>query len=362
MKRTVFISYSWDSEEHCSWVYSLVKHLRQANEITVLVDKDLKPGHHFLRVIEKAITEADYVLIICTPRYKEKADSGSGGVGYEGGIISNEIYCNHNASKFIPVLREGSFSTALPTFCAGRKGVDLSNDSADEFRALVQTILDDNYEKSFFEPPDSHHSNEHNFDTCFPIYWLIDCSGSMNGERIHAVNETAREIILDLQDSVWKEHGVQILFNVISFSTGAKIVCHNTDIDEFKWEDLDGSGMTCFGEALELLNEELSSLQRIKNRYSQMMSPVFILITDGSPTDNYVYAHDKISSNRYFNKGIRIAISIGDDADEKVLRQFVGEKGAVFDANDKEDIKRTLSLSINLSQGIITPIHKTGSL
>ncbi len=37
--------------------------------------------------MERSITGSDYVLIVCTPTYKQKADARVGGVGYEGHII-----------------------------------------------------------------------------------------------------------------------------------------------------------------------------------------------------------------------------------------------------------------------------------
>ena len=68
------------------------------------------------KFMEEQITSADYVLIICTPTYKRKADKRTGGVGYEGHIISGELMNLSNERKFIPVKRKGTFENAIPTF------------------------------------------------------------------------------------------------------------------------------------------------------------------------------------------------------------------------------------------------------
>ena len=51
--------------------------------------------------MEKSISDSDYVLVICTPKYKEKSDNRKGGVGYEGHIISGELLSTGNERQFI---------------------------------------------------------------------------------------------------------------------------------------------------------------------------------------------------------------------------------------------------------------------
>lgn len=92
--------------------------------------------------MERAIASADYVLIICTPKYKARADGRVGGVGYEGNIISSELYGNNNERKFIPVIRRGDYKSSLPIYCAGKNSADLSGDpySIEEYSKLLSTL------------------------------------------------------------------------------------------------------------------------------------------------------------------------------------------------------------------------------
>lgn len=77
--------------------------------------------------MEQSVRSSDYVLIVCTPAYKQKADARIGGVGYEGHIISGELFSGHNERKFIPVIKEGGVEESLPTFLKGKLAVDLGD-------------------------------------------------------------------------------------------------------------------------------------------------------------------------------------------------------------------------------------------
>ena len=121
----VFVSYSWDDETHQEWVMGFTEKLRK-NGIDARVDRYLTPGRDIVKFMQDEIRESDIVLVIITPNYKKKSESGTGGASYEKGIISHEIYNNQDTAKFIPVLKEGEFATACPDFMSGRKGFDFS--------------------------------------------------------------------------------------------------------------------------------------------------------------------------------------------------------------------------------------------
>jgi hypothetical protein len=76
--------------------------------------------------MEARVAESDYVLFICTPSYKEKADKRAGGVGYESNIITGELYNSQNETKFIPLLFSGTWDTSLPSWASGKSGLDFT--------------------------------------------------------------------------------------------------------------------------------------------------------------------------------------------------------------------------------------------
>ena len=90
MNPTVFIHYSWDSENHKKWVLNLANRLIK-NGVDVFLDRfDLKIGSNLSCFMEKVV-DSTKVLIIATENYKVKPENREGGVGYEFQMISGEI-------------------------------------------------------------------------------------------------------------------------------------------------------------------------------------------------------------------------------------------------------------------------------
>lgn len=146
----VFISYAWEDDVK-SWVKEFADRLK-SDGVDVHFDQgDLKLGDRLPKYMEEQITLADHVLIICTPTYKRKANRRTGGVGYEGHIISAEMINFSNERKFIPITRKGTFKSAIPTFLAGKFGTDLSADNNQyetNYQNLLTTILGKNHKSA----------------------------------------------------------------------------------------------------------------------------------------------------------------------------------------------------------------------
>lgn len=130
---SVFISYSHDSNEHRKWVGKLVqdlgRQLKSSNANLVFDQSNLNPGQDIARFMEQGISESDYVLVICTSNYNQKADNGHGGVGYEKMIITSELLANQDTHKFIPVVRNVMGARRTPICLSTRLFVDLSDDA-----------------------------------------------------------------------------------------------------------------------------------------------------------------------------------------------------------------------------------------
>ena len=112
----IFISYSHDSPSHKQWVLKVATDLR-ANGVDAALDQwDLGPGDDIPQFMEKGLSEADRVVVICSKSYVDKANGGHGGVGYEKRVVSGELYHGSPEEKFIPILRAGSPADALPSY------------------------------------------------------------------------------------------------------------------------------------------------------------------------------------------------------------------------------------------------------
>lgn len=140
---SAFVSYSWDNDEHRQWVLDLATRLRADGVETILDQWHLVPGDQLTAFMERAVRESDHVLIICTPRYKERSDLRKGGVGYEGDIITGEVFTTRNERKFIPILRRGEWSDSAPTWLTGKYYIDLRGApySENQYQDLLTTLL-----------------------------------------------------------------------------------------------------------------------------------------------------------------------------------------------------------------------------
>jgi hypothetical protein len=116
----------------------------RADGVDVSIDRWAAiPGDQLPAFMERAIRDNEFVVIICTPRYKSRSDSRKGGVGYEGDIMTAEVINANNPRKFIPVLRRGSWSEAAPSWLLGKYYINLSGDpySERDYEDLVRTLL-----------------------------------------------------------------------------------------------------------------------------------------------------------------------------------------------------------------------------
>ena len=138
----VFISYSHDSDEHKAWVLTLAQRLA-ALPVWLLFDQwDLNLGGDLPRFMEQGISTSDYVLVICTENYNQKANQGIGGSGYEKMIMTADLMQDQNTERFIPIVR-GNQQPSTPTFLGSRLYADFTNDEDFErgVDAVAQTIL-----------------------------------------------------------------------------------------------------------------------------------------------------------------------------------------------------------------------------
>lgn len=138
--RCVFISYSWDSDAHKNWVLQLATSLQQHGVKTLVDQWDVTPGMNLQQYMEYSVRTSDFVLLVCTPNYADKANRGDGGVGYEKSIITGEIFHATGVdTKFIPLLSEGRPTSSIPSFLASRVFIDFRK--KDHFEDSLEELL-----------------------------------------------------------------------------------------------------------------------------------------------------------------------------------------------------------------------------
>jgi uncharacterized protein YegL len=149
---------------------------------------------------------------------------------------------------------------------------------------------------------------------------LADKSGSMKNDKIQKLNQAIREAIPLLRERMAKEPTAVLLMRSIMFSTTAN--WHQgvpTPIEEYQWSDLTAEGTTSMGAAFELAADAVS----LDKMDSRGFPPVYLLVTDGDPTDDYKAGLKRLMAEPWGRRGIRMAIGIGDDVKLSVLQEFI---------------------------------------
>ncbi|RSZ40268.1 TIR domain-containing protein [Variovorax beijingensis] len=127
-----FISYSHDSQDHKKWVLDFATRLRNNGVDAALDQWDLGPGADLPSFMEKNLAVADRVLMICTENYVAKANSGTGGVGYEKMIVTADLMKSVDSTKVIPLIRQNG-THSVPTFLSSKMYLDFSREDQFEF-------------------------------------------------------------------------------------------------------------------------------------------------------------------------------------------------------------------------------------
>ena len=120
----------------------LAQRLRNDGVDVKLDQWEMAPGDQLTEFMERGIRDHDFVVIICTPKYRERSDSREGGVGYEGDIMTAEVMTDRNQRKFIPVWRSGTWKDASPGWLAGKYRIALTGNpyAEQEYNDLLVTL------------------------------------------------------------------------------------------------------------------------------------------------------------------------------------------------------------------------------
>lgn len=138
-KPKVFISYSYDSEEHKEWVEFFAKFIG-FNGIKVIFDEwSMRPGDNIPDFMTESVEKSDHIICICSTEYNDKANKHIKGAGYEADHIIQKIIEYGTEANIIPVLRNNEYNMP-PKFLKSKNYIDMSDDAA--FFENCQKIID----------------------------------------------------------------------------------------------------------------------------------------------------------------------------------------------------------------------------
>jgi uncharacterized protein YegL len=188
--------------------------------------------------------------------------------------------------------------------------------------------------------------------------WIVDCSGSMDGEKIGTVNHAIQSTIPEMVSAAGNNPNAQLLIRTLKFSTGASwVTADPVPVEDFAWDDLAAGGVTDLGKAFELLSAQLT----IPPMSDRALPPVLVLLSDGQPTDDYKKALDTLLHLPWGKKAVKIAISIGQDSDDAVLKEFTGNSELVLQANNPQSLVKMIKWASTAASAVSAPASRAAT-
>lgn len=153
------------------------------------------------------------------------------------------------------------------------------------------------------------------------VVLILDCSGSMRGDRIASLSYALLTALPDLRAAAYDNPEVDVRVRVLAFGASAQWLTDGAvPVDELVWPDLTADGHTAMGAALRMVAEMLSD----PSPPARQLPPVLVLASDGFPTDDVDEGLHALFATPEGNAAIRIAIAIGSDAGMPILNRFIG--------------------------------------
>jgi len=166
-----------------------------------------------------------------------------------------------------------------------------------------------------------------------PVYLLIDSSGSMHGEPIHAVNVGISAMLTALRQDPYALESVHL--SLITFDREVKEILPLTPLDKAQITDiqLPKSGATHMGEGLEFLVEKVQkNVRKSSDESKGDFRPMLFIMTDGSPSDLMVFK-EVLPKVKTCNFAEIIACAAGPKANTDYLKQLT-DHVVVLDSMD----------------------------
>jgi uncharacterized protein YegL len=158
-----------------------------------------------------------------------------------------------------------------------------------------------------------------------PVYILLDTSGSMRGEPIHSVNVGIQSMLSALRQDPYALESAHLC--IITFDVEARVVLPLTQLDQVRFTDVavPSSGATFMGAALELLIQRVDKeVKKSSPSAKGDWRPIAFLMTDGSPSDLYVY-RAAIEEIKKRNFGALLACAAGPKARQEYLLELTDQ-------------------------------------
>lgn len=174
-----------------------------------------------------------------------------------------------------------------------------------------------------------------------PVVLLLDTSSSMNAgveqSKIAELDSAVRDMIKDFAHEELLETEIQV--SVITFGyDGVKLALPYTNASKVEMKKLEAQGNTPMGTALRMAKDMIEDKETTPSRAYR---PLVILCSDGAPNDDWEAPMDNFIKDGRSSKCDRMAMAIGSDANEAVLKRFIeGTENPLFYAKDASSMHK----------------------
>ena len=173
------------------------------------------------------------------------------------------------------------------------------------------------------------------------VIFLIDVSENMKGKKIDVVNNTMESIVRELSEKDSADFDLH--FAVLSFETDCTWVTGNSLIPcDMGWQLPKTGTFTSFNTACRELNEKLSGKEGGFFNFAvgkTITPPIIVLLNAGYATDGNPDGKDgikELKKNKYFKEAYKLAIAIGDNANQQLCINFTGDEEFVYTAYNEK--------------------------
>lgn len=181
------------------------------------------------------------------------------------------------------------------------------------------------------------------------LVFVIDNSGSMEGEKIGAVNNAIRDVISIMPEIQEDTSDAEIKISAMTFSDDCKwVYSEPKTVEEFKWKDIRTDGGTDYSKAY----DELAKFLCKKENGGKMpdiggVAPIIILMSDGMPTSFDWKKHlEELKKKGWFKVALKYALAIQIDTKEAmdVLTSFTGNSETVLKVYTAEALRKVIKV------------------
>lgn len=181
------------------------------------------------------------------------------------------------------------------------------------------------------------------------LLFVIDNSGSMEGEKMGAVNNAIRDVMSIMPEIQEDTSDADIMISALTFSDDTHWVYKEPKhVNEFVWNDVKTEGGTDYSKVY----DELSKFLCKRENGGKMpdiggVAPIIILMSDGMPTSVDWEKHlEELKRKGWFKVALKYALAVQIDTKEAmdVLSKFTGNPETVLKVYTAEALRKVIKV------------------